>query len=92
MSPTKSGIIVEDLDQVLIDSLLPDFFTDSAFFKRALSTNGPFQVDLVTYFLLFIINLLVFLLILVFLPLVGLPHGVDGCLPPEVLPSPPPWG
>src|SRR5687767_5296215 len=28
----------------------------------------------------------------VFLPLVGLPHGVTGCRPPEVRPSPPPCG
>src|ERR1700739_4294419 len=28
----------------------------------------------------------------VFLPLVGLPHGVTGWRPPEVLPSPPPCG
>ena len=25
-------------------------------------------------------------------PLVGTPHGVEGCLPPDVLPSPPPCG
>src|ERR671911_3109129 len=25
-------------------------------------------------------------------PLVGLPHGVTGWRPPEVRPSPPPWG
>ena len=28
----------------------------------------------------------------VFLPLVGLPHGLTGCRPPEVRPSPPPCG
>ena len=32
------------------------------------------------------------LLLRVFLPLVGLPHGVTGCRPPEVRPSPPPCG
>src|SRR3989441_1047086 len=32
------------------------------------------------------------LLCRVFLPLVGLPHGVTGWRPPEVLPSPPPCG
>jgi len=32
------------------------------------------------------------LLILVLAPLVGLPQGVTGCLPPDVLPSPPPCG
>ena len=29
---------------------------------------------------------------LVFLPFVGTPHGVTGCRPPDVRPSPPPWG
>src|SRR5579859_2676009 len=37
-------------------------------------------------------NLLVDLLWRVFLPLVGLPHGVTGWRPPDVLPSPPPCG
>src|ERR1700732_4055172 len=37
-------------------------------------------------------NLVVDLLDLVFLPLVGLPQGVTGWRPPEVLPSPPPCG
>src|SRR4026208_652139 len=37
-------------------------------------------------------NRLVDLFDRVFLPLVGLPHGVTGCRPPEVRPSPPPWG
>src|SRR6185312_17328120 len=32
------------------------------------------------------------LLLRVFLPLVGLPHGVTGWRPPLVRPSPPPWG
>src|SRR5262245_21418922 len=38
------------------------------------------------------INLCVDLLLRVFLPLVGLPHGVTGWRPPEVRPSPPPCG
>src|ERR1700712_2842112 len=37
-------------------------------------------------------NLLVDLFERVFLPLVGLPHGVTGWRPPEVRPSPPPCG
>src|SRR5271165_4711274 len=37
-------------------------------------------------------NLSVALFERVFLPLVGLPHGLTGWRPPEVLPSPPPCG
>src|SRR5262245_3962593 len=37
-------------------------------------------------------NLVVDLFLRVFLPLVGNPHGVTGCRPPEVRPSPPPCG
>src|ERR1700760_3598466 len=37
-------------------------------------------------------NRLVYLFDRVFLPLVGLPHGVTGWRPPEVRPSPPPCG
>src|SRR5262249_59366388 len=37
-------------------------------------------------------NLSVDLLVRVFLPLVGKPHGVTGWRPPDVRPSPPPWG
>src|SRR3989304_5866993 len=44
------------------------------------------------YFLRLIINLPVVLFLRVLYPFVGLPHGVQGCLPPEVLPSPPPCG
>src|SRR3989304_2617734 len=45
-----------------------------------------------TYFLRFTINLSVALFFRVLYPLVGFPHGVQGCLPPEVFPSPPPRG
>src|ERR1700676_453097 len=37
-------------------------------------------------------NLSVALFDRVFLPLVGLPHGLTGWRPPELLPSPPPSG
>src|SRR6202049_4145859 len=37
-------------------------------------------------------NLVVDLFLRVFFPLVGKPHGVTGWRPPEVRPSPPPWG
>src|SRR4029077_4415383 len=64
------------------------------------STNGPFQTERtmsgVPYFFrlwrLMRMNRLVDLWERVFLPLVGLPHGVTGCRPPEVRPSPPPCG
>src|SRR3954454_22681234 len=66
--------------------------------SREPSTNGPFQTERtmsgVPYFFrlwrLRRMNLLVDLLERVFLPLVGLPHGVTGWRPPEVRPSPPP--
>src|SRR3984885_16320443 len=38
------------------------------------------------------IHLLVRLLLRVLKPRVGWPHGVTGCRPPDVLPSPPPCG
>src|ERR1700730_9948203 len=37
-------------------------------------------------------NLSVALFDRLFLPLVALPHGLTGCRPPDVLPSPPPCG
>src|SRR5512135_1220507 len=43
------------------------------------------------YFLLFTMYMSVLLLFRVFMPS-GLPHGVHGGLPPELLPSPPPSG
>jgi len=64
----------------------PDARAASAFLSRAPSTNGPFQTERtmsgVPYFFrlwrLMRMNLLVDLLERVFLPLVGLPHGVTG--------------
>ena len=49
-SSDNSGVIVEDLDQVLITSLFPDFCNALSFLLKVLSTNGPLQTDLVTYF------------------------------------------
>src|SRR5712692_8834314 len=54
--------------------------------------NGPFLSDLAIYLRLLTMNCAVRLLLRVFAPLVGLPHGVTGWRPPEVLPSPPPCG
>src|SRR3989337_1700623 len=58
--------------------------------------NGPFFTDLDTgssYLLLLMMSLFEYLRFFrVLYPLVGTPQGVTGCRPPEVFPSPPPWG
>src|SRR3954467_298213 len=92
--------MVERRLQILMTSWRPDARAASAFLSREPSTNGPFQTERtmsgVPYFFrlwrLRRMNLLVDLLERVFLPLVGKPHGVTGCRPPEVRPSPPPCG
>src|SRR5262249_34199000 len=52
--------------------------------------------DVLVYFFrawrLAMMNLVVYLLRRAFLPLVRKPHGVTGCRPPDVRPSPPPCG
>src|SRR3954468_4575759 len=86
--------------QILMKSRPPDARAASAFLSRDASTNGPFQTERtmsgVPYFFrlwrLRRMNRLVNLFERVFLPLVGLPHGVTGWRPPEVRPSPPPCG
>src|ERR1700755_370372 len=92
--------MVERRLQILMTSWRPDARAPSAFLSREPSTNGPFQTERtmsgVPYFFrlrrLMRMNLLVDLFERVFLPLVGLPHGVTGWRPPEVRPSPPPCG
>src|ERR1700709_2823191 len=92
--------MVERRLQMLMTSWRPDARAASAFLSSEPSTNGPFQTERtmsgVPYFFrlwrLMRMNLLVDLLERVFLPLVGLPHGVTGWRPPEVRPSPPPCG
>src|SRR6266498_5915091 len=54
--------------------------------------NGPFLSERAIYLRLLTMNCEVRLLLRVLAPLVGLPHGVTGWRPPDVLPSPPPWG
>src|SRR5258705_5237647 len=54
--------------------------------------NGPFLSERAIYLRLLTMNCEVRLLLRVLAPLVGLPHGVTGWRPPEVLPSPPPCG
>src|SRR5258707_15880480 len=63
--------------------------------ERALPDRTPHGAVLVYFFRawrLEMMNLVVDLFLRVFLPLVGKPHGVTGCRPPEVRPSPPPCG
>src|SRR5262249_10210180 len=92
--------MVERRLQILITSWRPEAREASAFFNRYPSTNGPFQIErpmVLPYFFfrawrLETMNFVVALLRRVFLPLVGKPHGVTGCRPPEVRPSPPPCG
>src|SRR3978361_1452597 len=89
--------MVERRVQIFITSLTPDARAASALFSREPSTNGPFQTERtmsgVPYFFrlwrLMRMNLLVDLFERVFLPLVGLPHGVTGWRPPPGRASPP---
>ena len=87
------GMIVERRDHVLITSLRPDSRTTSAFFKRLTVNKRTFPnkraISVSRYFFRRRrISLSVDLLDLVRLPLVGLPQGVTGWRPPELLPSP----
>src|SRR5258708_28661640 len=105
--PTISGTTVERRDHVRKTFFSLREFMPSTRAIRKPSTHAPFFVERAiksvlcsqlpvlsnSYFdLRFTINLSVRLLFLVLYPLVGCPHGVPGCLPPEVLPSPPPCG
>src|SRR6202161_881920 len=80
------------------DQVRSTFFSLRAFMAstrvcRKESMNGPFLVERAissqSYFLprRFTINASVRLLLRVLYPRVGCPHGVTGCLPPDVLPS-----
>src|SRR3979411_3405987 len=92
--------MVERRLQILMTSWRPDARAASAFLSREPSTNGPFQAERtmsgVPYFFrlwrLRRMNRLVDLFERVFLPLVGLPHGVTGWRPPRGGPSAPPRG
>src|SRR6185295_757253 len=102
--PTISGRIVERRDHVRIARLSALFSIARIFSSRCPSTNGPFLTErpiapcscvfASSRYLLRrrTINLLVRLLRRVLYPFVGTPHGVTGWRPPDVLPSPPPWG
>src|SRR5437867_717255 len=98
VKPTISGSMVERRDQVFITVLLGLLPMVRTFFRRCSSTNGPFFTDLAmkspSYLLSrrLMIKRCVRLLFRVLNPFVGRPQGLTGCLPPEVFPSPPPWG
>src|SRR5213596_2010787 len=93
--PTMSGVMVERLDQVLITLRLPLADTAWILRSRCSSTKAPFFTDRDIDHLLsrrLTMNRSVRLLLRVLYPLVGSPHGLTGCRPPEVFPSPPPCG
>src|SRR6202050_3827366 len=92
--------MVERRLPILIKSGRPGDRAASAFLSSDPSTNGPFQTERtmsgVPYFFrlwrLMRMNRLVDLLERVFLPLVGLPHGVTGWGAAGGRPSAPPRG
>src|SRR5579884_2568285 len=94
----NSGRMVDRRDHVRTTFFSFFSFMVATFFTRWSSLNGPFFSDLLildAYFFALrreTMNLSVRLLLRVLKPRVGWPHGVTGCRPPEVLPSPPPCG
>src|SRR6266436_4232740 len=92
--PTISGMMVERRDQVRNTFFSLREFIPSIRDARYPSTKAPFLLERIESYLdlLLTINLSVRLLLRVLYPRVGWPHGVTGCRPPEVLPSPPPCG
>src|ERR1051325_5905094 len=84
--------MVDRRDQVFTTLRSLAAFIASIFFMRWSSMNGPFFSDRAIYLRLLTMNCAVRLLLRVLAPLVGLPQGVTGWRPPEVLPSPPPCG
>src|SRR5262245_13044335 len=94
--PTISGTTVERRDQVLTTFLSNLLLSSSIFLRRCSSTKAPLVTERAMiaspYFLRRTMNASVRGLFRVFLPLVGTPQGVTDGRPPEVFPSPPPWG
>jgi hypothetical protein len=96
--PIISGRIIDLRDHVFIGLLFPLWLLSRTLFSKWWSTNGPFLIERGTiysstkdYFLRpRTISLSVRLLLRVLYPLAGVPQGDTGCLPPDVLPSPPP--
>src|SRR6202034_3217849 len=97
--PSIAGTIMDRRDQVLITFLVPLSFCRSTFLIRWSSTNGPFfRLRGIVgcsyrFFLprLRVISRSLGLCALRVRPS-GLPHGLTGWRPPELLPSPPPSG
>src|SRR3569623_1861275 len=92
--PTNSGKIVERRDHERTTFLSFAAASAAILSSRCASVKGPFLTERPIYFLplRLTMNLSVRLLFRVLHPRVGCTHGVTGCLPPEVLPSPPPCG
>src|ERR1700734_3972405 len=97
--PSIAGTIIERRDHVLITFLVPLSFCTSTFFIRWSSTNGPFfrlrGIVWCSYRFFLPRRRGIILSLGRFALRVrpsGLPHGLTGCRPPEVLPSPPPIG
>src|SRR5262249_44807372 len=95
--PTNSGRIVERRDHVRTTFFSLVAASTASLASRCLSVNGPFLTERPIFAYLFLllcvtIHLSVRLLLRVLKPRVGWPHGVTGCRPPLVLPSPPPCG
>src|SRR5260370_23561463 len=97
--PSIAGTIMERRDQVLIAFLVPLSFWTSSLCIRWSSTKGPFfrlrGISGCSY-RFFLPRRRVIIRSLGLLARrvrpSGFPHGLTGCRPPELLPSPPPRG
>src|SRR5579859_7215619 len=97
--PSIAGTIMERRDHVLMTVLVPLSFCPSTLFIRWSSTKGPFLrlrgIACCSYRLFLPRRRLISLSLGLCERRVrpsGLPHGLTGCRPPELLPSPPPSG
>src|SRR6266702_2882769 len=97
--PSIAGTIMERRDQVLMTFLVPLSFWTSTFLIRWSSTKGPFLrlrgiIGCSYRFFLPRRRVIIWSLGLCALRVrpSGLPQGLTGCRPPELLPSPPPSG
>src|SRR5262249_52969687 len=97
--PSIAGTIIDRLDHVLMTVLVPLSFWPSTFFIRWSSTKGPFLrlrgIACCSYRLFLPRRRLISRSLGLCARRVrpsGLPHGLTGWRPPELLPSPPPSG